>query len=353
MARPRRDLDIQGEGDEVRSLYKTEKEAWRRERLLAVKLGLEGKLSLADIAEQLGRARSVIQNWFNAYREGGIEKLLSRKSGIAGRKPTAKITKQISEQIVSKLEAGEWRTAKEAEKWLKDEHGVVLAKGSIYYVLGKHEGRLKVVRPVHRKKDHERAEQFKTGLCSKLMELQIPDDKNVRFWVQDEMRYGLQTVVRSAWGLKGVRIVKQAQQKYQWGYTYGALEVGGQNAAEFSYLPTVSKEATRLHLEQISRSDPASVHVLIWDGAGFHQQDQEEGVPENIRLIRLPPYSPELNPIEKLWDITKDMICNRIFDTLDDLEEKITESLERYWEDGELVKSLIGDGWMLGEINAT
>lgn len=320
--------------------------------MLAIKLGLEGKLDLEEIAERVGCARSGIQRWFNAYRTGGIEGLLTRKSGAVGRKASAKITDEIGEQIKQKLEDGDWRTAGQAEQWLKLEHGVELGKGSIYYVLGKFEGRLKVPRPVHRKKDHERAERFKETLCDQLIDLQISEDKEVRFWVQDEMRYGLHTLVRRAWGLKGVRIVKTAQQKYEWGYTFGALEVGGNSDAEFSYLPTVSKEATQHHLEQISRSDESSVHVLIWDGAGFHHHDLDPDVPDNIRLIRLPPYSPELNPIEKLWDITKDTICNLLFDTLDELEDKITECLQSYWENKELVKSLVGDGWMLGEINA-
>lgn len=285
--------------------------------------------------------------------KGGIEALLTRGSGSVGRKSKAKITDSIAAEIKDKLESGEWRTANQAEQWLKQEHGVTLKKGSIYGVLKKFGGRLKVPRPVHRKKDPERAEKFKTTLCDQLNNLQIPLDKNVRFWVQDEMRQGLQSVIRSAWGLKGIRIVKTAQQKYEWGYTYGALEVGGKNQAEFTFLPTVTKEMTRLHLEQISDSDPESVHVLIWDGAGFHHQDGEDGLPSNIRLIRLPPYSPELNPIEKLWDIVKDTICNLLFDSMDQLEEKITETLQRYWTDSELVKALVGEGWLLGGINAT
>ena len=127
----------------------------------------------------------------------------------------------------------------------------------------------------------------------------------------------------------------------------------GGAGAEFSYLPTVNKDATRLHLEQISASDPESIHVIIWDGAGFHQRDGEESIPANIRLIQLPAYSPELNPIEKLWDIVKDGICNRLYENLDALEEAITDRLRPYWEDVRRVTSLIGDGWILAEVNAT
>ena len=49
-------------------------------------------------------------------------------------------------------------------------------------------------------------------------------------------------------------------------------------------------------------------------------------------FLPLPPYSPELNPIERLWDIANDKICNRVFETLDAIEETLTEALCPYWE---------------------
>jgi len=349
MARKKRALDVKGEADAVLARLKKEPAGWRRERLLAIKLGLEGKLNLEEIAGQLGRARSAIQRWFDAYRKGGIEGLLIKNKGN-GPKPL--VRGKVAEELRKKLEAGEWRTGHEAREWLEKEHGIVMHPNFIYAVLKKLGGRLKVARPVHCKKDHNRAEAFKTDLCNQLEALDIPKEKQVRVWMQDEMRFGLHSVVRRAWGLRGVRIIKAVEQRYDWGYVYGSLEVNGQGA-EFSYLPTVSKEATRVHLEQISNTDQESVHVFIWDGAGFHHLDGDVELPENVRLIRLPPYSPELNPIEKLWDIVKDGTCNRLYDNLDALEEKLTERLRPYWEDAKRVKSLIGDGWILSEVNAT
>ena len=169
-------------------------------------------------------------------------------------------------------------------------------------------------------------------MAEKLDSLKIEAGKRVRVWVQDEMRHGLQPVVRRVWSLKGVRVVKETCQRYEWGYTFGALEVGGANSCEFSILPTVSKEATRLHLEQIANSDPEAVHVLIWDGAGFHHRDGDKDIPHNMRVIQLPAYSPELNPPEKLWDLLKDGICNRVFDTIEALEDALVEKLRPYWE---------------------
>ena len=66
-------------------------------------------------------------------------------------------------------------------------------------------------------------------------------------------------------------------------------------------MPTLNTEVVNLFLEQFSPELPAGVHaVLIWDGAGFHT-GADVVVPSNVSLIQLPPYSPELNPVENLW----------------------------------------------------
>ena len=350
MARPRRPLDVKGEGPAVLRLIKREPAGWRRERLTAVKLGLEGELNLDEIASVVGRSRSVIQEWFDRFREGGVEKLLSKSSGKG---PAPRVTDEVLAEMSEKLRTGEWRTGEQARRWLSEEHGIELHLNRVYHYLGKLGGRLKVPRPVHNKKDHEAADAFRKGLAEHLEQLNIPREKRVRVWVQDEMRYGLKPVTRRVWSLRGVRVVKEVWPRYEWGYVYGALEVGGGNASEFSLMPKVAKEATRLHLEQISRADPDAVHVVIWDGAGFHQQDGDPDVPNNIRLVRLPPYSPELNPAEKLWDIIKDAICNRVFATLDALDSELCEVLRPWWERPEKVRSLVGNGWLLSEVNAT
>jgi transposase len=130
------------------------------------------------------------------------------------------------------------------------------------------------------------------------------------------------------------------------------LEVQGEGA-EFFYTPTVNLECSALFLSQIRTIDPEAIHVMIWDGAGFHQQDQAAEVPANVRLLKLPAYSPELNPIEKLWDIAKGAICNRVFGTLAELETALTGALAQYWSDARRVHDLISTkGWLVAQANA-
>ena len=103
---------------------------------------------------------------------------------------------------------------------------------------------------------------------------------------------------------------------------------------------------------QISRSDPAALHLLIQDEAGFHLRDGDPGLPDNVRVITLPAYSPEFNPIEGLWDKLKDSLCNRVFDTLAELETVLQTERQRLWQEARRVQSLIFD-WLRAQANAS
>ncbi len=74
---------------------------------------------------------------------------------------------------------------------------------------------------------------------------------------------------------------------------------------------------------------------------------------ENLKIITLPAYSPELNPVEKFWDIVKDTICNKTWPTLEALEEKITVTLRKYWEDTSRVLSLFLNSYLRSELNGS
>lgn len=350
MARPRSKLDKQGQAEEVLARLANEPPGWKRERLLALKHGLEGEMSLDEIAAAVGRARSAVQRWFDTYRNHGVEAVL-RKEHAGGIESALKAS--IAQEMVEKLRAGTWRRAEDAQRWLKQEHEVEVALSTVYRYLGKCEARLKVPRPSHAKKDTAAAEAFKSELAAKLLDLDIEKSRPVRIWVADEMRYGLQPVTRRVWSLRGTRVVVPVHPRYEWAYCYGALEVDG-GGAEFFYSPTVSLECSALFLSQIGSSDPDATHVVIWDGAGFHQSDGHPDIPVNVRLLKLPAYSPELNPIEKLWDIVKDAICNRLFPTVTDLQESLTHVLEQYWSDAKRVYDLVGTkGWLMDQANAT
>ena len=78
-------------------------------------------------------------------------------------------------------------------------------------------------------------------------------------------------------------------------------------------------KAMNLHLAEISRNVAAGAHALVvLDGAGWHQAGGDLRVPANISLLHLPPYSPELNPVENVWEyLRENQLSNRVYDSYD------------------------------------
>jgi hypothetical protein len=130
------------------------------------------------------------------------------------------------------------------------------------------------------------------------------------------------------------------------------MEVDGENRLELFFAPRVGKDVSNLFLEQIGPSDPIALHLVVWDQAGFHPRDGEAGVPENVRLLSLPAYSPELNPVEQLGDLVKDAICNKIFSTLEQLEEAILGELEPLRQSAVAIAGLLGNHALVASANA-
>ena len=105
-------------------------------------------------------------------------------------------------------------------------------------------------------------------------------------------------------------------QRYAWAYLFGAVcPARGVGAA--LVLPRADIEAMNLHLAEISaRVAPGAHAVLTLDGAGWHRPGGKLKVPDNISLLPLPPYSPELNPVENIWQyLRQNYLANRVFDT--------------------------------------
>jgi transposase len=141
----------------------------------------------------------------------------------------------------------------------------------------------------------------------------------VQLFFQDEVRFGQQGSLTRVWAPTGSRPRAVRQTQYKYVYVVGAAcpETG---QAEAIIVPYLNTDTINIFLDQFSRSLAADVHaVLIWDGAGFHRS-RDLCVPANITLLTLPPYSPELNPIENLWHYLKSHHwSNRVYEDYDAL----------------------------------
>ena len=347
----RRPIDVHRQASAVIEREELEKVPWKLQRLQGIRLALEGEEGYRRIAAIVRVTTATLNKWINWYREGGIEGLLSRPQGAGGGKEP-RFTPRQWERFREQLAKGEWRTALDARRWLEETLGLKISRKEVCRHLGKLGARLKVGRRSHVKKDPAAAEAFKSGgLEAKLAALALPPRTPVRVWVLDEARFGLHTLHRRVWALPGVRVVVPHQQKYEWDYTYGAVEVSRAGSV-FCFQSTVHQEASGRFLDQIVAHDPAAIHVIIQDGAGFHLPENDPRLPASVRVITLPAYSPELNPVEKLWDHLKDAICNRVFASVEELREALADWLREFWSDGARALSLVGRGWLLASVNA-
>lgn len=120
-------------------------------------------------------------------------------------------------------------------------------------------------------------------------------------------------------------------------YLYSSIDV--KDGSDFSLImPSVNTEGMNVFLAKLSQEYPSEKIALIMDGASWHKSTDLE-VPGNIKIFFLPPYSPELNPVERLWlYIKKNILSNKIYKTIDDLESALCEFINRLSR--EVVKSI-------------
>ena len=122
----------------------------------------------------------------------------------------------------------------------------------------------------------------------------------------------------TVWARKGSRPTAVRQTEYDYLWVIGAVcpETG---QAEGLLSPRLNTDVINVFLEQFAATLMEDEHaVMIWDGAGFHTSKRLQ-IPHNITLIQLPPYSPELNPIENLWHYLKSHYwSNRTYEDCDE-----------------------------------
>ena len=130
------------------------------------------------------------------------------------------------------------------------------------------------------------------------------------------------------------------QTKYEWLYVIGAVcPHTGQSIGLLS--PYINTDVINIYLQQFSVELAADVHaVLVWDRAGFHES-KELKIPDNITIIPLPAYSPELNPVENLWHYFRSHYWpNRAYADYDDLRQAAIQAWQKAALDPEIIKSV-------------
>ena len=141
--------------------------------------------------------------------------------------------------------------------------------------------------------------------------------KPVEVWFQDEARVGQQGTLARLWAPRGSRPRAPKDCRYAWACIIGAVCPARAVGAAL-VMPCANTEAMSAHLAEISRHVSPGAHaILVLDGAGWHSS-KDLVIPGNITLMTLPPYSPELNPVENIWQfLRQNRLANRVFENYD------------------------------------
>jgi len=168
----------------------------------------------------------------------------------------------------------------------------------------------------------------------------------IEVWFQDEARVGQQGTLTYIWAERGSRPRALKDLRYEWAYLFGAV-CAERGVGAALVLPRANTHAMNLHLAEISRSVAPGAHaVLVCDGAGWHRTGGRLRVPENISLLRLPPYSPELNPVENIWEYLRaNKLSNSVFDTYDTIVDRCCTAWTWLMDAPDRIRSLAATPW--------
>lgn len=177
--------------------------------------------------------------------------------------------------------------------------------------------------------------------------------KSVRLVFQDEGRFGRICETRRCWAPRGIRPCTLRQIVREYTHVFAALSPHDGHL-DTLILPTADTRMMSLFLAEVSRRHRDELVLIVLDGAGWHRAN-DLLIPGNIRLLSLPPYSPELNPVEHIWDeIREKWFANRAFDSLEAVEDQLQHALHNLEFHAQRIKSLAGFPWIVNiPLNAT
>lgn len=170
---------------------------------------------------------------------------------------------------------------------------------------------------------------------------------------QDEGRFGRISNPRRCWAPEGYRPSVPLQLIREFTYVFAAVSPHD-GVMDSLILPEVNTQVMSIFLEEVSSRHPDDFILMFMDRAGWHRS-YNLTVPQNICLQWLPPYSPECNPAEHIWEnIRENWFSNTVFDSLDAVENTLVYSLVALEKNSGIVRSLTGFDWIIcNPMNAT
>lgn len=317
--------------EELEELLKAERDAQVRRRLHLLVLIRSGMVkSGAAAARYLAVHRNSIRTWLLLYASGGLEKLLHIGQGIPEAEQKS-LPKPVFQALQVRLnEDGFTNGYLQVQRWLRGSFDLEVPYSTIHKIVRyRLKAKLKRARPSHAKKNEAEVAAFPDRLKETVEAVVALFRRTVRLFAQDEARLGLhEGMTRRCLTAFGVKPLQAVLPRYESYWLYGAVEpLTGESL--FLEMPALDAACFQAYLNEFSAAYPDSLNVMITDGAPAHTAKCLR-IPDNVILVRLPPYSPELNPVERLWQDLRKWLGSGLPDSLDALKERVAEILRSY-----------------------
>ena len=129
-------------------------------------------------------------------------------------------------------------------------------------------------------------------------------------------------------------------------YLFGAV-CPDRAAGAAVIMPAANSEAMTIHLAEIGTQVAPDAHaVVLCDGAGWHQTGGDLALPRNLSLLPIPPYSPELNPMENVWDYLRgNQLSHNLWETYDNIVQACAKAWRFLIDDPERIRSIAHRTW--------
>lgn len=320
-------------------------------RLRAVALMMEDTVSRAAIARRVGVDVQTLRDWVVRYNGAGIEGL--RDAARPGRPP--KLDEAQETHLVAWMDAGpdvdagepcRWTVA-DIRQWIKDCFDVDFTLEGVRRLIRRLGFRHVSPRPIHPRAKPEDQEAFRQNF-RQLAQSVLPESvvsEDVLVYFQDEARIGQKGMLSRLWARKGTR--PRIPRDYRYGYVYLFSAACPETGSAVGHVcDKANTDEMNRHLRDVSNALPEGKHALmVLDGAGWHRS-KDLVIPANVSLLRLPPYSPELNPTETLFSLLKHRrFANRVFDSAEHVRKTVTEVWHAFSQNSQEIMQITKREW--------
>lgn len=345
-----KDLVLKIQHFDFKSEYKHERDPTIKIKFLALHHLQSGKL-LKDVAEMVLYDEKAIRRWTRSFVDFDYEGLIEKDGrGLKPRLPNdqEESFKDALDELHEKRNGGRVTVA-DIQVLLAEKFDCNYSRSGVYTLLD----RLNIVwisgRSKHPKHSQEAIENFKETFPEELERLKdaINTDK-IEVWWQDESRVGQQGSLSRVWAAKGTRPRVVRQQQFLSTYIFGACCPDKDKGCAL-ILPECTTGMMQLHLNEIEKNVEDGFHaIVLMDRAGWHTTEALN-IPLNLTLFPLPPYSPELNPMEQVWQkIKQGSLSNRVFKNYNEIVKSCAKAWNSFCDEDGNIKSLCSRAWATG-----